>query len=116
MTPRDPTRLPLAARKKSLRRHAWLRLAFAALFCISESIAEPQAHPTEYDVKAAYLFNFGKFVRYPADRPPGSFDICLLGHDPISHLLEQNGPDERVQDRPVRFRQFDRAGDARECA
>jgi len=71
---------------------------------------------TEDDVKAAYLINFGKFVRYPADQPPGSFDICLLGHDPIAQALEATALNERMQDRPVRVRKLDKAADARSCA
>jgi hypothetical protein len=116
MMSQEPTRLPSATARKLLPKPAWFLMAFAVLRCLSGSIAEPQAHPTEYDVKAAYLFNFGKFVRYPADQPPNSFDICLLGHDPVARLLEQNGLDERVQDRPVHFKQFDKASDARACS
>ncbi|HWE50420.1 MAG TPA: YfiR family protein, partial [Bryobacteraceae bacterium] len=46
-----------------------------------------QAKPTEYDVKAAYLSNFGRFVEWPAatETSPGTsdpaepFNICVLG-------------------------------------
>jgi uncharacterized protein DUF4154 len=46
---------------------------------------------TEYQVKAAYLYNFGKFVGWPdkgalsKDEP---FEICVLGEDPFGLTLD----------------------------
>ena len=91
-------------------------LAFALLALLGGTSLWAQSQPTEDDVKAAYLFNFGKFVRYPADQASNSFDICLLGHDPVGRLLELNAADERVQDRQVRVSQHEKAADTRGCA
>jgi hypothetical protein len=47
--------------------------------------------PTEYQVKAAYLYNFGKFVSWPTESkatPPESFEICVLGDDPFGAVLD----------------------------
>jgi len=89
-----------------------------ALVCslVSAPALAAQSHPTADDVKAAYLFNFGKFVRYPPSPPTGDFDICLLGHDPVAQLLEHDALEEHVQDRQVRFKHYDKAADARSCA
>jgi hypothetical protein len=46
---------------------------------------------TEYQVKAAYLFNFGKFVTWPdkgVAGNTGSFEICVLGEDPFGVVLD----------------------------
>jgi len=47
--------------------------------------------PTEYEVQAAYLSNFGRFVEWPAGaKVTGSepFNVCVLGPDPFGLLLD----------------------------
>jgi hypothetical protein len=54
---------------------------------------------TEYQVKAAFLFNFAKFVEWPADAFPGAdsaLQICVLGQDPFGHEFEQVIADKTV--------------------
>jgi hypothetical protein len=76
------------------------RLADLALMCTipflcmtSSSIAvtAQTKSANEYQVKAAFLYNFAKFV----DWPPSAFsdakqplDICVYGHDPFGTALE----------------------------
>lgn len=50
---------------------------FAALFVLPLG-AKPEAVP-EYDVKAAFLYNFCKFVEWPADSFGGPADAVVLG-------------------------------------
>ncbi len=48
--------------------------------------------PTEYQVKAAYLYNFGLFVQWPSPRAAQSdaaFTICVLGVDPFGKALDK---------------------------
>jgi hypothetical protein len=54
---------------------------------------------TEYQVKAAFLFNFAKFVEWPADAVHGAdapLQICLLGQDPFGHEFEEVIGDKSV--------------------
>ena len=68
------------------RINPWAMLAAAALFAGAGSLpraAAQSAESTEYAVKAAFLFNFTKFVEWPsnsnaADAP---LAICILGKD-----------------------------------
>lgn len=59
------------------------------LACGSGLVAQPD-RPTEYQVKAAYLANFVKFIEWPAtantDGEP--FSICILGQDPFGPVLD----------------------------
>ena len=50
----------------------------------------PAQTAAEYDVKAAFLYNFTKFVDWPpASFPdPNSLKICVLGDDPFGGSLE----------------------------
>ncbi len=63
------------------------------LFCdVPASGVSAPAASLEYDVKAAFLLNFTKFVEWP----PGAFaaadaplTICILGNDPFGRAIDQ---------------------------
>ena len=47
--------------------------------------------PTEYEIKALFLYEFGRFVEWPPS-PEGEsdpFPICVLGEDPFGVLLDE---------------------------
>lgn len=96
----------------------WLRGAclLATLFFSSFSLAQ-NAKPTEFQVKAAYLFNFGKFVKWP--EPSGSdhdiFPICVLGTDPFGRALDATVAGERVDGKSVTVRRMTTAADTAGC-
>ena len=95
-----------------------LRVAAFLLLCATwgTALLESQARPSEYDVKAAYLLNFGKFIRM-SPRPPARahFDICAIGTDPMGGALDSLAAGEQVDGRPVRIRRMNEAIDARSC-
>lgn len=46
----------------------------------------------EYQVKAAFLYNFARFVEWPAsafEKPDDPVRICILGENPFGSALEQ---------------------------
>jgi hypothetical protein len=48
--------------------------------------------PDEYQVKAAYILNFAKFVTWPASvfaSPSDALTVCVLGQDPFRGALAQ---------------------------
>jgi hypothetical protein len=95
----------------------WLLVLVALLCGLFAPLLAAQARPSEDDVKAAYLLNFGKFVRAPeAIAPPVEFVICVLGRDAILPVLERITLHEQIDDRRVQVRHFDKAADARGCA
>ncbi len=59
--------------------------------------------PTEYEVKAAYLFHFARFVEWPEDAFSGGdgFVIGVLGEDPFDGILEETLAGKRVLQRPL---------------
>jgi hypothetical protein len=77
-----------------------------------------QNNMSEHAIKSAYLFNFGKFVRIesPEPHPSSSFDICIVGADPLGKTLDDLTANERLQDQPVRVRRVRDAHDARTCS
>ena len=59
---------------------------------------------SEYEVKAAYLYNFIKFVTWPehaADDQP--IELCVYGEDPFQVLLKPIA-DLKAQGRPLKLR------------
>jgi hypothetical protein len=80
------------------------------------SLAQPR--PSEFDVKAEYLFNFGRLLRLTGTATvsrPATFDLCVLGQDPISHALEEIAANETIDHRPVHVAQIADAYEARGC-
>jgi hypothetical protein len=68
---------------------ALLRGCLLALLLAVPYSAAAQTAP-EYDVKAAFLYNFTKFVDWPAAAFPDatSLKVCLLGEDPFGRSLQ----------------------------
>lgn len=70
-----------------------LRLALVALLAAPGAVQPKVA--AEYDVKAAFLYNFTKFVEWPATAfPDNSFRLCVLGDDPFGKSLRDLAGEE----------------------
>src|SRR6185369_12236655 len=74
-----------------------------------------RAKPAEYDVKAAFLYNFGKFVRWPANRSRNDFRICILGQDPFGSTLDSIIAGETVDGKAVASRRISAPVDSADC-
>jgi hypothetical protein len=58
---------------------------------LSALCVHSQPEGNEYQVKAAFLFNFGKFVEWPDSSFVGDgapFSICVVGNDPFGGALD----------------------------
>jgi len=80
----------------------------------------PAATPVadEYPVKAAFLFNFAKFVEWPAFAFKGPEDpiaICVLGQNPFGTALEDVVRDKTVANRAFVVRSVLNAQQATTC-
>jgi hypothetical protein len=65
--------------------------------------APPSPELTPYDVEAAYLYNFGKFIQWPADSasPSQPFSICILGVDNFGRKLDDLIANDSIQGRKI---------------
>jgi hypothetical protein len=81
--------------------------------------ADAQAQTAdEYQVKAAYMYNFAKFVDWPTmafDSPAQPIVFCVLGQTPLSGPLEQALAGKVVDRRPLIFRQLTDSKQAAKC-
>jgi hypothetical protein len=72
----------------------------------------------EYQVKAAFLYNFAKFVEWPPGTFASSTDpigICIIGQNPFGAALENMVLGKKVGDRAFAVRQLQGAEQAKGC-
>lgn len=84
-------------------RRAGVLLLLAAGLCTAAAAAQPLVSG-EYSVKAAFLYNFAKFVEWPAGAFPGLREpvaFCILGESAIGDELAQAVGGKTIQGRPV---------------
>ena len=71
----------------------------------------------EYEVKAAYLYNFTKFVAWPADTFPTEttpFVIAILGIDPFGAVLDRSLEGKEALGRKLVLRRINWPADLRD--
>jgi hypothetical protein len=74
--------------------------------------------PGEYEVKAAFLFNFAKFVEWPPDAfsgPDSPLVIGVIGEDPFGETLERTVAGKQAQGRPMEVRRWRRVEAVETC-
>jgi hypothetical protein len=94
-------------------RRAILTAVAVALF--ARPLASAAGERLEYQVKAAFLFNFLKFVEWPAAPSDSPWVIGILGHDPFAGVLEDTVRGKMVSGRRVEVRRYVRPADVKDC-
>jgi hypothetical protein len=83
-------------------------LPLIAVLSIAASAAAAQDESrevaAEYRLKAAYLFNFTKFVEWPQDSAAGPLTVCIASQNPFGTVLVDAIRHERVNGRPLDVR------------
>jgi hypothetical protein len=76
-----------------------------------------RGRPSQYDVEAVYLYQFGKFVQWPAktDSPGNAFPVCVIGRDPFGAVLDNTVAGETINNLPIKAERIGNAADARHC-
>ncbi len=75
------------------------------------------AKPLDYEVKAAYLFNFSRFVTWPPPTPAQGdmFSVCVLGRNPFGSALKDTLAGENVDGRAVVAKAIKKVEEALAC-
>jgi hypothetical protein len=79
-------------------------LAVLLLAVAAHSRPAAQDVSKEYRVKAAFLYNFVKFVEWPARTEPGPIVICVAGRNPFDSILDDTIRGETVRGRSLTAR------------
>ncbi len=110
-------------RRRLRSRRSWLSVCAALLALIlavcgsfvSPALAQ-QPKAEEYQVKAVYLFNFGRFIEWPPGAKTGNtFAICVLGRDPFGATLDATLARETIDNVKVIAKRIASARDAAGC-
>lgn len=92
-------------------------LAAAALIAAPTPAASP-AEPSEYALKAVFLYNFCRFMEWPEasfSSPDEPLTIGVVGGDPFGSLLNEAVQGETYHGRPIRIEHYRSARDIRRC-
>ena len=95
------------------------RLFLLMIFVIGHLHVPAQSNSSrEYQMKAAFLFNFAQFVEWPTTSFPSDnapLVIGILGDDPFGTYLEKNIRGERVQGHQLKIVHFNDVSEVADC-
>jgi hypothetical protein len=74
-----------------------------------------QTSDQESNLKAAFIYNFTKYIDWGKYNDKREFVIGVLGDSPIANSLEQIAKDNTVNDKPIVVHTFDRPSQAADC-
>jgi hypothetical protein len=91
------------------RSGAAVSLLLISILMPASSTLSQTNQPTEYQLKAAFLLNFAKFIEWPprafADAQ-SPFTICIIGRDPFGAFLDEYLAGKTIDNRPVTIERF----------
>jgi hypothetical protein len=111
---------PFRPRRRSIARRIPLAVLLAmCLQAAPRASAQDRPRPTEYQLKAQYLTDFGRFVKKWGNRPmpasDESFAICILGQDPFGLSLDTAVRGANIGGAPLVVRRIAQPLDATGC-
>jgi hypothetical protein len=112
------TKAGSAAQRGSQARKAVAHLFWVLLWLAGSAGAATAQGAREYQIKAAYLYNFAKFVDWPADAFASRSDpvkFCVLGDNPFDGELAQAIAGQEIGGRPLQATFLRNAHSARGC-
>lgn len=95
-----------------------LALNFWVLASSALSLEKRVEGASEYKVKALFLYNFAKFVDWPASSfasPQDHFKVCVVGDDPFGDELDQAVQGKTINNRHFTIRRVSKPQDVRSC-
>jgi len=95
---------------------AWL--IFSLIFAVGFSGFAQNPPPTEYQIKAAFLYNFAKFVKWPPQtfaQPESPIVIGVLGKNVFGGDLERTIRNKTFNNHPFQFKEFHSVTEVTHC-
>jgi hypothetical protein len=109
--------IPHRARRAHGPRLGLTALALTWALVAAQGLWAQSPKPTDYDVKAVYLYNFGRFVEWPASvtAKSDSFTVCVLGQDPFGPALDATLAGETIGGKSVAAKRISNPPEAVRC-
>jgi YfiR/HmsC-like len=109
---------------RAMRKHpaliwkAVFLLSLIRLLCVFELDCPAQNAPTEYQIKAAFIYNFARFIDWPtqafsSDTSP--MIIGVLGKNVFGDSIQQIISGRSIQGHPLEFKEFSSVTDVTNC-
>lgn len=114
----DSLKSPLQCLQLPISRMGWALFALIAGALVCTMALAQSGQPSEYEVKAAFLFNFTKFVEWPENAFVDSqapIVICVVGEDPFGESLVSIVAGQKVQGRGIEILRYRRGDELRHC-
>jgi hypothetical protein len=95
-----------------------LVLVTISVFSVSPVARAQTNPPSDYQLKAAFLFNFAKFIDWPSSSfasPQSPFTICILGLDPFGTVLDDTLKGKTIGGRPIAVRRLKDKAEGQRC-
>ncbi len=94
-----------------------LALAIAWILLGALSLHGQKSSPTENEIKSAYLYNFGKFVEWPANGTAVGefFTLCVMGDGNFGSTLEATIAGENINGKKVLVKHVANPQDGLSC-
>src|SRR5258708_5393358 len=98
----------------------WIKIGLftSALLPVWGTLDARVTSPSEYEIKAAFIYNFAKFVEWPLGAFKNSEDtfvVGILGEDPFDKNTEEELNTKTVQDKKLVFRRLTSLQDVPHC-
>jgi hypothetical protein len=97
-------------------------IAVLAVACLLNAVAALAQSPTidpkqEYNVKAVYLYSFGRYVAWPDSSVSGEkFVIGMLEGDPFGGAMDQIAQHKRIQGKAIELLRLSSMDEYRPCS
>jgi hypothetical protein len=96
----------------NLYRRVSLLLCFTAM-----PVYAALSNITEYEIKAAFLFNLAGFITWPENHFDGdhAFHLCVLGHDPFGLVLDTLIAGQSINGYPLAIHRLRKIQNSKSC-
>jgi YfiR/HmsC-like len=91
-------------------------VAFLVSMAGTAASQEERAAPREDALKAAYLFNFTKFVDWPETAQDSTLTLCFLGADGVRAALASTLANKHIGAHSLALRELSTSADANGCS
>jgi uncharacterized protein DUF4154 len=101
-----------------MRSRATLFLGLNLLVFLSGYGRAQNSQPTEYQIKAAFIFNFARFIEWPPkafSRTTSPLVIGILGENPFHNDLQRTIGGKTVDDHPLVINELSSPAEATNC-
>jgi hypothetical protein len=100
------------------KRHALIKIIVLSLSLVFAIGFQCRAQPTEYQIKAAFIYNFARFTDWPSTAFSASDSpmiIGVLGKNVFGDDLANTVNGKTINGHPLKFKHFDSVTDAAHC-